>query len=134
MRSGTVASTRVSDVMRHGVLSCQAETPLRVIARMMAEHRIHCVVVTNLDGVSESAWGVVSDLDLLRPAPEDVDGSTASDVAATELLTVQPDESLERASQMMAEHEVTHVVVVSGERPIGVLSSLDIAANLASRV
>jgi CBS domain-containing protein len=131
MGSGSLANTRVSDAMRHGVLTCQAETTLRVVAKMMAEHRIHSVVVTNIDGVSESAWGIVSDIDLLGSVPEDVDERTAGDVAGTELLTVAPDESLERAAQMMAEHEVTHVVVVSGERPIGVLSSLDVAASLA---
>jgi CBS domain-containing protein len=122
---------RVSDAMRHGVLTCQAETPLRVIARMMVEHRIHSVVVTNLDGVSETAWGIVSDIDLLRSVPEDVDSRTASDVAGTELLTVEPGETLERAAQMMTEHEVNHMVVVSGQRPVGVLSSLDVAAYLA---
>jgi CBS domain-containing protein len=131
MDAGSLADTRVSDAMRHGVLTCQAETTLRTVARMMAEHRIHSVVVTNVDGVSESAWGVVSDIDLLRSAPEDVDERTAGDVAGTELLTVGPEESLERAAQMMAEHEVTHVVVVSGERPVGVISSLDVAASLA---
>ncbi len=125
-------SGRVSDAMRHGVLTCQAETPLPMVARMMAEHRIHSVVVTNLDGVGESAWGIVSDVDLLRSASGDVEKLSAGDVAGTELLTVEPDESLERAAQMMAEHEVTHVVVVSGERPVGVLSSLDVAARLAS--
>ena len=131
MDAGSLAGTRVSDAMRHGVLACQAETPLSVIARMMVEHRIHSVVVTNLDGVSESAWGIVSDIDVLRSVPEDVEKCTASDVAGTELLTVEPDETLERAAQMMAEHEVAHVVVVSGQRPVGVLSSLDVAAHLA---
>jgi CBS domain-containing protein len=131
MDAGSLADARVSDAMRHGVLTCQAETPLRLIARMMAEHRVHSVVVTNLDGVSESAWGVVSDSDVLRSVPGNVDERTASDVAGTELLTVEPDESLERAAQMMAEHEVTHLVVVAGDRPIGVLSSLDVAASLA---
>ena len=131
MEKGSLASTRVSEAMRHGVLTCQAETPLRVIAGMMAEHRIHSVVVTNLDGVSETAWGIVSDIDLLRAAPENVDERRASEVAGTELLTVEPDESLERAAQMMAEHDVNHAVVVSAGRPIGVLSSLDVAESLA---
>jgi CBS domain-containing protein len=54
-----------------------------------------------------------------------------SDAMRHGVLTCRPDESLARAAQMMAEHEVTHVVVVSGERPIGVLSSLDVAASLA---
>ena len=67
----------------------------------------------------------------IRDRPEDVDERTANDIAGTELLTVEPDETLERAAQMMAEHEVNHVVVVSDQRPIGVLSSLDVAASLA---
>ncbi len=129
--SGSLASIRVADAMRHGVLSCQAETPLRVIARMMAEHGIHSVVATNLDGVSEDVWGIVTDVDVLRAVTEDVDERTAGEFAGTELLTIGPDESLERAAQLMAENEVTHVVVISGDRPIGVLSSLDVAASLA---
>jgi CBS domain-containing protein len=131
MEAGSLADTPVSQAMRHGVLTCQAETSLRVIASMMAENRIHSVVVTNLDGVSETAWGIVSDIDVLRSAGEDPDERTASDIAGTELLTVEPGEALQRAAQLMAEHEVTHVVVVAGQRPVGVLSSLDIAARLA---
>jgi CBS domain-containing protein len=122
---------QVADAMRHGVLTCQAETPLRTVARMMSEHSIHCVVVTNLDGVSENAWGVISDIDVLRCAQEDVDKRPAKEVAGTELVTVAPNENLERAAQVMAEHEITHLVVASEERPIGVLSSLDVAACLA---
>ncbi len=121
----------VSDAMSHGTLTCQAETALRTVARMMAEHRIHAIVVTNLDGVSEEAWGVVADTDLLRAIDSDLDELTAGDVAATELLTVSPDESLERAARLMAEHEVTHVVVVAGRKPLGVLSSLDVAQAIA---
>jgi CBS domain-containing protein len=132
MAAGSLADVRVSQVMRHGVLTCQAETSLRVIARMMAENRIHSVVVTNLDGVSETAWGIVSDIDVLRCVGEDPDERTAGDIAGTELLPVEPDESLPRAAQLMGEHEVTHVVVVAGQRPVGVLSSLDIAASLAA--
>ena len=123
---------RVHDAMRHGVMTCQAETPLPVVARMMAEHRIHSVVVTDLDGVSERPWAIVSDVDVLRSAPDDPAARTAGDVAGTELLTVDPAETLERAAQMMAEHEVTHLVVVSGDRPVGVLSSLDVAAAIAA--
>jgi CBS domain-containing protein len=98
---------------------------------MMSEHRVHSVVVSNLDGVSESAWGIVSDVDVLRAAPEGGAGRTAGEIAGTELLTVAPAETLEHAAQLMAEHEITHLVVVSGEKPVGVISSLDVAAWLA---
>jgi CBS domain-containing protein len=127
-----IPDATVSDSMRHGVMTCQAETPLPIVARMMSQHGIHSVVVTDLDGVSERPWGIVSDVDVLRSASGDTAARTAGEVAGTELLTVGPDETLERAAQMMAEHEVTHVVVVSGDRPLGVLSSLDVAAAIAA--
>lgn len=133
MSDRTLAGTPVSEAMRHGVMSCQAETDLRTIAAMMAQHRIHSVVVTNLDGVSETAWGIVSDVDVLRAAQSDPDAANAGDVAGTELLTVEPEESLERAAQLMAEHEVTHLVVVADRKPVGVVSSLDVAGYLAGQ-
>ena len=52
----------------------------------------------------------------------------------TPVVTVEPDEPLGRAAQLMSEHEITHLVVVDPEltRPIGVLSTLDMARVLAA--
>jgi len=124
-------SACVLDAMRHGVLSCLPETPLRLVARMMAQNHVHSVIVTGVDG--KRAWAMISDIDLLRAAGSDLDTSLAAEVAATELLVVAPGESLARAAQLMAEHGVTHVVVVEpkGDRPVGVLSTLDVAGVLA---
>ncbi len=122
----------VGDVMRHGTLTCQAETPLRTVARMMAEHRVHSVVVTDLDGVSERPWGIVTSSDLLRvpAAGGDLATLTAGTTAGTELLTVPPTLMVDQAARLMAEHEVSHVVVVDEDKPVGVLSSLDVARIL----
>lgn len=132
MEEGPLSGLTVSDAMRHGVLSCQTETPLRTVASMMADYNVHSVVVTNLDGMSETVWGIVSDADLLRSASTDVDERTAAEAAGSELLTVNPEETLEGAVALMVEHDVTHLVVVSGSRPVGVLSSLDVATSLAA--
>ena len=35
----------VGDAMSHGVISCPPETPLRVVARMMATHGVHAIFV-----------------------------------------------------------------------------------------
>jgi CBS domain-containing protein len=123
----------VADAMSRGTLSCQSDTTLRTIAAMMAEHGVHSVVVTDLDGVSEHAWGIVTDIDVVAAAGEDVDERTAGEVAATELLTIAPSDTLEHAAQLMTEHEVTHIVVVDSEggKPLGVLSTLDVAGILA---
>ena len=131
--SSTLNNLTVADSMRHGVMTCPPETPLPVVARMMAEHRIHSVVVTDLDGVSEHAWAIVTDLDLLTALEGDVAECTAAEAAATELITVRADDALERAASLMREHQVSHVVVARGGHPVGVLSSLDIAEAIAER-
>jgi CBS domain-containing protein len=49
------------------------------------------------------------------------------------VVVVKPDDSIEHAAQLMAEHDTAHLIVASPEtgRPVGVVSSLDIARALA---
>ena len=128
---------KVIDAMHPGVISCPAETPLRSVARMMATYRVHAIVVT-AHGSEElpdgSLWGVISDADLIAAAQTaDLDEETAGKLAATPALTVATTEQLSRAIQLMVEHEVSHLVAVEQRslRPIGVLSTLDVARALA---
>jgi CBS domain-containing protein len=118
----------VGDAMRQEVIYCPPETPLRAVARIMAQDRIHCVLVGG-----DRGWGLVSDRDLLRAAQGDLDEVRAGEVAAVEVPTVGVDEPLDRARERMIEEDVAHVLVVDSQtgRPVGVLSTLDIAAMLA---
>jgi CBS domain-containing protein len=120
----------VLDAMRLGVVSCAADTPLRAAARMMATYRIHSIVVFDIEG---GPWGVVSDLDLARAADLDMDTRRVGEAAGTELVTVRAEESLPRAAKLMAEHGISHLVVVHPDdgHPVGVLSTLDVAGVLA---
>jgi CBS domain-containing protein len=124
----------VADAMRTGVLSCAPDTPLETVARMMASNHIHAVVVTaaSPDGFSQP-WGIVSDLDLAKAAAASALDRTAGDIAVTEVLTIQPDDSLGRAAQLLAEHETAHLIVVDGVlgQPVGVISTLDLAGVVA---
>lgn len=129
------ADATVADAMHSGVLTCPPETPLPTVARMMAGYGVHAIVVTDLDAEGdpdERPWGVVSGLDLVRAAAMAAD-ATAGGVAATELVTVGPDAPLSRAAQLMAEHELSHLVVVDGDgRPQGIVSTHDVAGALMS--
>ena len=124
----------VSEVMRVGVVGCTPETPLTEVARLMAEQRIHCVVVGGLEEDRRGTrlvWGVVSDLDLARAAAIAEEG-TAGQFAATEPITASPSESLADVAQIMGEHDVAHLLVVDDlAEPIGVVSTLDVARALA---
>lgn len=124
-----------ADVMRAGVMTCWPDVPAVEIARMMASHHIHAVVV---EGVHRDAvhgenlvWGVVSDLDLARAAYTDIATLTAGELAATEPVTIELATPLAAAAQLMDEHATAHVIVVEDGRPIGMVSTLDLAGALA---
>jgi CBS domain-containing protein len=125
----------VADAMRPGVMSCPPEASATTVARMMATHHIHAVVLNGLDidpvRGDQLIWGVVSDMDLIRAAREGISDLTAFDLAATEPLTVAPSLSLDAAARLMDEHRVSHLIVVEDERPVGVISTLDLAGVLA---
>jgi CBS domain-containing protein len=133
-RAPRIADICVREAMHEGVLSCTRDTSLVEVARLMASHHIHCVVVCDSsprEGVAP--WGVVSDLDLVaaamvRPLSE----QTAEGSAASPVVGVMPDDTLERAAQLMTEHATAHLLVIDGAppQPVGVLSTLDVAASL----
>ena len=136
--SSALAQARVSEVMHAGLFTCSADTSLSSVAQLMSEQRIHAVVVSGVPtdpAGDDHAWGIVSDLDLLRAALAGSGDSTAGQVAAMEFLTVDAGESLERAAQLMAEHEVTHLVVLDPNtgHAVGVLSTHDLAGAIGSQ-
>ena len=134
-RNPASAGIRVFDAMHRGVLTCSRDASLADVAALMASRRVHCVVVTDEPGDADALWGIVSDLDLVAAAGvRDLDAQTAGAAAATAVLTIEPEETVQRAAQLMTEHGTTHLVVVDAmRRPVGILSTLDVAAALSKR-
>jgi len=126
----------VGDAMNHGVISCPPETPLRVVARMMATFGVHAIfVLEHVDEPDEAQqlWAVVSDLDLVAATELDLDRVTAGETAVTPLVAIAADSSLGMAGSLMAQHRTAHLAVTdpASKRPVGVISTLDIARAIA---
>ena len=106
------------------------------VAKRMASEHVHAIVVlletVEPDGeIERRPWAVVTDHDILRSAASIAD-RTAGEVATGEVLLARPDERLPDVAQRMLEHSTSHAVVVEPRtgRPVGVLSTLDIAGIL----
>ena len=124
----------VGSVMHLGVVECDPQTPLSEVARMMAEENTHSVVVHRPGGMPEQQpSGVLSDLDLMRALSAKSPDDQASDAVTSETATVAPRDSLERAAQLMGTHNCSHLIVTDpdSQRPVGVISSLDVIRGLA---
>jgi len=125
----------VADAMHPGILSCDPDATLTDAAQMMATHHVHCLVVIGIShqGPEFGVWGILSDLDLLRAGAGDGLGTSAGALAQQPVFSVTPATPLREAGGLMLTHGVRHLVVIEAEseRPVGILSTLDIAGVLA---
>ena len=126
----------VSDAMHPGILSCEADATLTDVSRLMATHHVHCVAVMGISHEppgEKLVWGIISDLDLVRAGIRTEPDRPAGGLALQPLISVEPRMPLREAGELMASHGVAHIVVIDPElqRPIGILSTLDVAGVLA---
>jgi CBS domain-containing protein len=121
--------TKVGAVMHRGAVTCDAQTSGFAVARIMAAHRIHSVVVTAGGGPPR----VVTDAEVAAAlSTGGLAGCTAAGLArAAPLLT--PSDSLALALELMRESGLRHAVVVGPSfRVLGVISVLDAVESVLS--
>ena len=125
-----LAATPVRRAMQLGFFECEPDTDVASVARMLASHRIHCLVVPDLDHSGDRrAWATVSDREVLSALAAGPAFRTAGEIARRDVFGVRPDESLLHAAGLMTQRDVAHLVVLSPgtDRPVGIVSSLDLA-------
>jgi CBS domain-containing protein len=120
----------VAGVMSPGIITCAPETPLETVAEMMATHRVHAVAVGGI-AANHLVWGVIDSLDLVRALHDPEAHNHAESISRQPALSIEPGATLADAIGLMDEHGIAHLVVVDRERPVGVISTLDVAAAAA---
>jgi CBS domain-containing protein len=125
----------VADAMHPGILSCEPDASLTEVAKMMSTHHVHCVAVVGISHEEPECfvWSIVSDLDLVRAGLDGDPGETARSIGREPVVVVDPGMPLRDAAGEMLAYGVSHVVVADpvAKRPVGVLSTLDVAGVLA---
>lgn len=75
---------------------------------------------------------MVTDRDIIaRVVAEgrDPSSTTVDDIATHELVTIGPDQDVDEARQLMAQHELDRILVVEGDRLVGIISEADIRSD-----
>ncbi len=120
----------VADVMTPGIITCAPETPLEAVAELMATHGVHAVAVGGI-AADHLVWGIVDSLDLVRALRHPDTAGVAEAISRQAAHAIEPDAPLSEAVRLMDEHKVAHLVVMDRDRPVGVVSTLDIAGAAA---
>jgi predicted transcriptional regulator len=125
------AGPTVADAMHTGIVMTDPDTPLRQVARLMAETRIHVVALAE-GGQMRRPLRIVTVLDVAAAVAGDDAEMTAGQAARTELPAVRSDAPLREAAAAMVRHGVEHLVVVESRsaHAEGIISALDVAEAL----
>jgi CBS domain-containing protein len=116
------------DIMKSEVECFRETDSVMEIARRMLDVNIGFAPICSKDG---RPMGTVTDRDIaLRVCAEDKKASRtrASEIMSHEAVTCRPEDDVERAEALMAEHHKSRIMVVDdGGRLVGVLSLSDLA-------
>ena len=119
--------TKISDVMTSNPCAIDADKTVEYAAQMMRDEDVGFAPIVENDRMV----GALTDRDIaVKVVAEGRDPQTTSvlDVASKALVTVQPDEDLDEALKLMAQHQLRRIPVVEkGTRLVGVLAQADVA-------
>lgn len=119
---------QIRDVMTSNPVTAEPSMSVVDAARRMIEEEVGPLPV--VDG--ERLVAMVTDRDLIaRVVAEgrDPQSVTVEDIASRELVTGQPDQDVDEARQLLAEHQLDRLAVVERDRLVGVISEADIRAD-----
>jgi len=115
---------QIRNIMQSPVVSTDPEQSLRSAAQVMREHGIGSVVVEQ-DG---RVVGILTERDLMHAAAQigDVGKARVGDHMTAPVVTASPNWDVTVAATEMTHRHIRHLVVVEGDRALGVVSLRDV--------
>lgn len=119
----------IKDTMTSNPCSIDADKPVSYAAKMMRDEDVGLAPIVEGDRLV----GTLTDRDIAtRVVAEgrDPESTMVREVASSDVVTVNPDQGLDEALRLMAEHQVRRLPVVEQNgRLLGVLAQADVAEH-----
>ncbi|HJZ85745.1 MAG TPA: CBS domain-containing protein [Polyangia bacterium] len=118
---------KIRDVMTRKVLTVPAEATAEAAAWALVAHNVSGAPVRDRNG---KLLGVLSKTDLIDPdrAPPE---ALVEEVMTPFMLALRPDDSALDAARLMAHEGVHRILVLEGERLVGIVTTMDLVRALA---
>ncbi len=114
----------VKDVMNKNVVVAKSDVTVREATKVMNKFRIGSLVVINNDRIV----GILTERDVLESVAEgkDPDCTTAEEIMGKEVVTIDPDQDVKAAVDLMTEHKIKKLPVVEDNKIKGIITASDI--------
>ncbi len=125
----SLAETLVKDIMNKSLISADSTTTVFQIANLMAKGGIGAIIVKR-DNIPA---GIITDRDFaIKIATQKLPLDTVIDKGASyPLATINLNESILVAANMMSSKKLRKLAVVENEKVIGIITSTDLVNQLA---
>jgi len=118
---------KIRDVMTPNPRTVEPSTPVQEAAKLMRDEDVGPVPIVENGTIT----GIVTDRDIvLNVVAEGSDPSSTpvSQIASRDLVTVDPEQSLDEALRLMAQHQVRRLPVVEEDgKLVGIVAQADVA-------
>lgn len=161
---GAMKSPQVKDIMARKVVACIVTDSVSLVAKKLRKSGISGIPVMDGDKLvgiitesdilrllrtpeySRELW-LPSPLELIevpirelvgwvemKKALEDIGNMPVRNIMTKQVYTISPSDSLERAAEMMTEHDINRLPVIEGGKLVGIVTRGDIIAGLGGGV
>jgi CBS domain-containing protein len=123
---------KIKESMSSNPRTVDADKSVADAAKMMKDEDVGLAPIVEGDKLV----GTVTDRDIATrvvAAGKDPESTKVKEIATKDVVTVDPDQDLEEAVRLMAQHQVRRLPVVEeGGRLVGVLAQADVAQDASS--
>jgi CBS domain-containing protein len=121
--------SQIRELMTENPRAVDADKPVSEAAKMMRDEDVGLTPIVEGDRLV----GTLTDRDIaIRVVAEgrDPQSTAVREVASSELVTIDPDQSLDEALRLMAQHQVRRLPVVEEDgRLVGIVAQADVARH-----
>jgi len=113
------------DKKGRAIFSVEPQAPVLEAIRAMAQHHVGALLVMS----GETLAGIVSERDYARKVillGRSSADTPVRDIMSSPVLTVSPDDSVQKCMQLVTDKRVRHLPVIEGGRVVGMVSIGDL--------
>ncbi len=128
---------KVKEAMNKGVITISPYTlPLEAFEKMY-KHGVRRLFVLDDE---EKPLGVVSYTDLIgvlgtiKPGPQETEEIRIADIMVEDVISISADDAIEDAANLMLRADISGLLVLENEKPVGVITKTDLCRLVAAEL
>ncbi len=114
----------VRNTMNRNVVTGLSSINIREASKVMTQYNIGSIILTDNDEVS----GIVTSTNILKAIAEgkDPEETKVSEIMSKNVITIDPDKTIEDSVSLMLEHKIKKLPVVENKKLVGIITASDI--------